>query len=1582
MSGVGLVGIAAEGNENVHLNDTTHSLFTVKNDDNTIQHFAQYQSEQDMSGPTVVSMEAPTTYVANMPMEDDGIGSGCFTLRLPHIRAERQQGIAWNKDLVASIVKKTELKANKNVVNERTGRQILLDAKTKLNTTRYALYSRLTGMTQNESYPHFQTTADRYMRNRYPPLSHTAIRTHSSFSHMVERPVDLAAGQLSSPIVREDLWLQHVKVSYPDDFFVDIGVTRENVTIEDLQSYTLTILGDQLGNSTSQQYQTEWDVIRDYNILTGNPNVSTDLVNGTSELIQMDLDKRARNLFLYRKKDAIESWWRIWQEFETEWMNQTYVLPKPVQTEWSGTISSFDTSPPSSFYIHVDLSNDTQNNLTVDTYYSFQVQNETDMYGYANNVSQIVGQLKQTGNSFYIECPSYYNTYGVVNTTGDINKTIVHVPSVHAGFSLNIENITTDSNYYDYYQMSMTNVTGSNITNLTDITNAGFEADDRRQLIIGNVTIDVYSLNTNATITSGNATSFIRFPKAFDDSIESTYEGLPVMIQDQHKRAGRFEPNIKPLYELLSDAFPRSYTYNAQQSVEYRKIMENTTVQANLLELCSTTDNTVINYLMQDGIHNSTTTSPINYEIQKIEVVDGISPYVNATIDCLDTFRGLQEVYQPDRYGGYYSPYRKVPTLIHEMNHTIERLNGIDEIKSNTTITKVTKELFPKLIQQYGVISYPYQNGILQSFTPEVYDLFGNVSTTLSTTGFFPGSVNATSGVLSSMQPQFSVADVMPDSLFQSTNQREALMNEIDYVNATSYFVDTVEEANTGGPATKYNATNYFTLLDVEPTLTVNTITNDRNYRFIFWFRIFDWLDKCRLVKEVWATRMYNNSLTYKENLEALTVLNLDFWVYCIQLYDAFRDKYPVIYDEYRLRAPALTQQNLPFSFEVKSEDTQETTQEVQNVTTSYDISGISVENTPYSYHYQNLLFPQPSSSAFSHLQVLNSDFANVSVSSMQPYNAILHILDSFNQNTANTSIHTVSQVLQGNLPRLDSTSSTTRLYDTLTNLTIELLSDPYYTSSNVTTDVYDSLQSFIYDVIEDDRSIPNVSTIIMDPLKQEGGLFQSVRGSTMGYIVAKERSTGIPYQGFQTEAQDWGNVLQYNNHIGNITADLGSYKQLLLSAEDIMSLGLNSTGVNVATFSTTPIANVSPQVFGYKVNIDNPMPVSYEPKTYRSYHYRIPKYIPQSKWDGCDTSLIAILPNPMIMYFEYLRINLVHPDDVPAVHMVTNMSEVMSQGDDPWFLSHSKNKLGLIQDVLTRTQKELTVQEEETLLNDVGYDETDGAKVWDVTTNTWVNAYNAPMIMSKTNANRNPWRQESIFDMNLRMLYRAYVASQNIVDTFGYIESPNYIPRHIQDILMRGLLRSTQSWIAGYIVDTTPSNYSLTAISEQTIQDEQGVVLEHRAVLTEFLRLLSKSNIPIENHRSVKTSYNTVWQKWVNMMKRYIRQGIWEAVLQQQISIVKRVYDYVYPVLDGWMMTSQEKNEVWLEIMYAMMNIEEIWEIEIDPAKTDVDFMDWLYTRLSFRIRNRFQNINPFTIAEIDCIAWKNSVLNMLISL
>jgi hypothetical protein len=62
-------------------------------------------------------------------------------------------------------------------------------------------------------------------------------------------------------------------------------------------------------------------------------------------------------------------------------------------------------------------------------------------------------------------------------------------------------------------------------------------------------------------------------------------------------------------------------------------------------------------------------------------------------------------------------------------------------------------------------------------------------------------------------------------------------------------------------------------------------------------------------------------------------------------------------------------------------------------------------------------------------------------------------------------------------------------------------------------------------------------------PTKQEGGFFHSKRGSSIGYIVAKEFATGIPYQGFQTEAQDWSNVTQYDTKVANITSELGIYK-------------------------------------------------------------------------------------------------------------------------------------------------------------------------------------------------------------------------------------------------------------------------------------------------------------------------------------------------------------------------------------------------------------------------------------------------------
>jgi len=170
---------------------------------------------------------------------------------------------------------------------------------------------------------------------------------------------------------------------------------------------------------------------------------------------------------------------------------------------------------------------------------------------------------------------------------------------------------------------------------------------------------------------------------------------------------------------------------------------------------------------------------------------------------------------------------------------------------------------------------------------------------------------------------------------------------------------------------------------------------------------------------------------------------------------------------------------------------------------------------------------------------------------------------------------------------------------------------------------------------------------------------------------------------------------------VANLVSSLTPYETYSLSSSDVVSIAFNSTGINLSTFFSIPVANVSPQVFGFRVNLDgNPLPVSYEPITYRSYSYRIPKYIPQSLWEGCEQSLVSMLSNPMIEYFEYLRINLIHPDDVPAALVVTNYGEVLSQQDDPWYMSHSDSSLKQIDTIIHRTgNREATDQEENNVL-------------------------------------------------------------------------------------------------------------------------------------------------------------------------------------------------------------------------------------------------------------------------------------------
>lgn len=125
MSGVGLVGIAAEGNENVFLNDNRNSLFHINNFELTIEHFAKYSSSKNLDGPTTVALDIPSNYLVSLPMEDDGIGAAMIQIRLPHITSTRQEEVSWNRNLVAAMIDRIELKANKNVVRERTGHQLL-----------------------------------------------------------------------------------------------------------------------------------------------------------------------------------------------------------------------------------------------------------------------------------------------------------------------------------------------------------------------------------------------------------------------------------------------------------------------------------------------------------------------------------------------------------------------------------------------------------------------------------------------------------------------------------------------------------------------------------------------------------------------------------------------------------------------------------------------------------------------------------------------------------------------------------------------------------------------------------------------------------------------------------------------------------------------------------------------------------------------------------------------------------------------------------------------------------------------------------------------------------------------------------------------------------------------------------------------------------------------------------------------------------------------------------------------------------------------------------------------------------------
>lgn len=89
------------------------------------------------------------------------------------------------------------------------------------------------------------------------------------------------------------------------------------------------------------------------------------------------------------------------------------------------------------------------------------------------------------------------------------------------------------------------------------------------------------------------------------------------------------------------------------------------------------------------------------------------------------------------------------------MNTVYLRLRDLPEMRANASVNLTVSELFPKLIQQYGHISYHYHRELFAVWTPEIYSRMTQVGETFAnaTTGWFPGSAANTAALLASEPP-------------------------------------------------------------------------------------------------------------------------------------------------------------------------------------------------------------------------------------------------------------------------------------------------------------------------------------------------------------------------------------------------------------------------------------------------------------------------------------------------------------------------------------------------------------------------------------------------------------------------------------------------------------------------------------------------------------------------------------------------------------------------------------------------------------------------------------------------------------
>lgn len=115
--------------------------------------------------------------------------------------------------------------------------------------------------------------------------------------------------------------------------------------------------------------------------------------------------------------------------------------------------------------------------------------------------------------------------------------------------------------------------------------------------------------------------------------------------------------------------------------------------------------------------------------------------------------------------------------------------------------------------------------------------------------------------------------------------------------------------------------------------------------------------------------------------------------------------------------------------------------------------------------------------------------------------------------------------------------------------------------------------------------------------------------------------------------------------------------------------------------------------------------------------------------------------------------------------------------------------------------------------------------------------------------------------------------------------------------------------------------------------------------------------------------------------MAKLFRMNIMNHIVQTLVTIARQVYALLVQPLKLYQSPDTRKTEVWLHIMYSMTRIESMWDLEIDPTKTDSDLISLLYNSFPDSMTQRLR-LNPFSSYSSSILSWKNIVINSIIEL